>query len=206
MMNNSVEKEKRTVWRLTLTGLMSALGFVLMLIEIPIPFLIPEFVKFDFSEVPALIATYMLGPVEGIIVCLVKNLLKAVFMSTTGGIGELCNFLLGVALVLPSGIAFRRLKSGRSMLVGGLFGSAVMAALSLPVNYFISYPVYTKFLPIETIVGMYQKINPNVTNLAECLLIFNVPFTFVKGLIAALFSLFLYKHLRPVFSNIYREK
>ena len=89
MMNNSVEKEKRTVWRLTLTGLMSALGFVLMLIEIPIPFLIPEFVKFDFSEVPALIATYMLGPVEGIVVCLVKNLLKAVFMSSTGGIGEL---------------------------------------------------------------------------------------------------------------------
>ena len=61
-------------------------------------------------------------------------------------------------------------------------------------------------VPMQAIIGMYQKINPNVNNIAECLLIFNVPFTFVKGLIAALFSLFLYKHLRPVFSNIYRDK
>lgn len=176
-----ITKEKLMLRRISVVALMSALGFVLMLLEFPLPFIIPEFVKLDFSEVPVLLAAYMFGPVEGVLVCLIKNLLKALFLSTTGGIGELCNFLLGCTLALPAGIAFKKMKSGRAMLIGGMIGSVIMAVLSLPVNYFISYPVYTKFLPIEQIIGMYQKILPSVDGLFSCLLIFNVPFTLIKG-------------------------
>lgn len=176
-----ITKEKLLLRRISVVALMSALGFVLMLLEFPLPFIIPEFVKLDFSEVPVLLAAYMFGPIEGVLVCLIKNLLKALFLSTSGGIGELCNFLLGCTLALPAGIAFKRMKSGRSMLIGGMLGSVIMAVLCLPVNYFISYPVYAKFLPIEQIIGMYQKILPSVDGLFSCLLIFNVPFTLLKG-------------------------
>jgi len=176
-----ITKEKFLLRRISVVALMSALGFVLMLLEFPLPFIIPEFVKLDFSEVPVLLTAYMFGPIEGVLVCLIKNLLKALFLSTSGGIGELCNFLLGCTLALPAGIAFKRMKSGKSMLIGGVIGSVIMAVLSLPVNYFISYPVYTKFLPIEQIIGMYQKILPSVDGLFSCLLIFNVPFTLFKG-------------------------
>ncbi len=176
-----ITKEKLLLRRISVVALMSALGFVLMLLEFPLPFIIPEFVKLDFSEVPVLLAAYMFGPIEGVLVCLIKNLLKALFLSTSGGIGELCNFLLGCTLALPAGIAFKKMKSGRSMLIGGMLGSVIMAVLCLPVNYFISYPVYTKFLPIEQIIGMYQKILPSVDGLFSCLLIFNVPFTLLKG-------------------------
>ncbi len=176
-----ITKEKLLLRRISVVALMSALGFVLMLLEFPLPFIIPEFVKLDFSEVPVLLAAYMFGPIEGVLVCLIKNLLKALFLSTSGGIGELCNFLLGCTLALPAGIAFKKMKSGRSMLIGGMLGSVIMAVLCLPVNYFISYPVYAKFLPIEQIIGMYQKILPSVDGLFSCLLIFNVPFTLLKG-------------------------
>lgn len=81
-----------------------------------------------------------------------------------------------------------------------------MAILGFVSNYFLIYPLYGQVgWTTELIISMYQKINPDVNNLAECLLIFNVPFTFVKGAVAAVFSLVLYKHLRPVFSNIYKE-
>lgn len=79
-----------------------------------------------------------------------------------------------------------------------------MAAVSFPSNYFIMYPFYEKFMPVDQIVAAYQAINPNVSGLAECLLVFNVPFTFVKGLVASILSVVLYKKLRPVFNSIYR--
>lgn len=163
---------------------MSALGYVLMLIEIPIPALIPEFVKFDLSETASLIAAYITGPVGGATVCLIKNLLKLT-ASNTGGVGELCNFMLGVCLAVPAGLIYRRDRSLRGALIGGAVGAVIMAALSVPINYFVAYPVYEKFLPIEEIVGMYRAILPSVNGLLECLMIFNAPFTLIKAALSA---------------------
>ena len=73
-----------------------------------------------------------------------------------------------------------------------------MAAASLPINYFITYPVYTKFMPIEAIIGAYQAIRPGVNGLLECLITFNMPFTFVKGLIDAILCFLIYKPLSPI--------
>ncbi len=181
---------------------MSALGFVLMLIELPLPFIIPEFVKFDFSEIPSLLTAYILGPVPGVIVCLIKNILKGVFFTTSGYIGELCNFILGCTLVIPAGMAFKKHKTPKMLFVWGLVGAAIMGVLSVPVNYYISYPVYTKLLPIETIIEMYEKILPdaskilgNTDGLLTCLVVFNAPFTFVKGAISVVISWLVAKRL-----------
>ena len=85
--------------KIAMTGMLSAVSAVLMFLSFSVPFM-PPFIKLDFSELPALFAAFALGPVSGVIVCLVKNLVN-VFYTTTGGIGELCNFLLGVSFVLP---------------------------------------------------------------------------------------------------------
>lgn len=181
---------------LTVTGILSALGAVLMVLEFPVPFM-PSFVKFDFSELPALLATFSMGPVSGVAVCLVKNLIHLPFTST-GGVGELCNFLLGICFVLPAGILYRIRKNRRAALVGSLIGAAAMALCSLPLNYFVSYPVYTKFLPLDAIIGMYQALLPGVDGLLQCLLIFNLPFTLLKGLVDTLLVFLIYKHLSPI--------
>ncbi len=190
-----LNKRNTKLVRLAVVALMSALGYVLMLLEFPLPFLIPSFVKFDFSEVPALIAAYMFGPVEGVIVCFVKNLLKALFFSMSGGVGEISNFLLGCAMVVPAGLAFRKLRSGKPLLVAGIVGAAIMGVLSLPINYFITYPIYSNFIPIDQIVEMYQAIIPSMDGLLVCLLVFNVPFTMVKGVISVVIAYFVTKRI-----------
>lgn len=181
---------------LTVTGILSALGAVLMVLEFPVPFM-PSFVKFDFSELPALLAAFSMGPVSGVAVCLVKNLIHLPF-STTGGVGELCNFLLGFCFVLPAGVLYRMKKNRRAALIGSVGGAVVMALCSLPLNYFVSYPVYTKFLPLDAIIGMYQELLPGVNGLLQCLLIFNLPFTLLKGLVDTLLVFLIYKRLSPV--------
>lgn len=181
---------------LTVTGILSAVGAVLMMLEFSVPFM-PWFVKLDFSELPALLATFSMGPVSGVAVCLVKNLIHLPF-SATGGVGELCNFLLGVAFVLPAGVLYWVRKNRRAALIGSFGGALFMAACSLPLNYFVSYPVYTKFLPLEEIIGLYQALLPGVDGLLQCLLIFNMPFTLLKGLIDTLLVFLIYKPLSPL--------
>ena len=155
--------------KLVVTAMLGAVAFVLQLLEFPIPFLIPSFVQMDFSELPALLATFSIGPVSGVSVCLIKNVVKVIFKTTTGGVGELCNFLIGAGLVVPAGLIYRKMKSRKGALIGALAGALCMGVLSIPINYFISYPIYTAFMPLDVIIGMYQELIPSVNGLLSCL-------------------------------------
>ena len=191
-------KTKNHIRELTVTAMLAAVATVLMFLDFSLPMFIPGFVKMDVSELPALLASFSLGPVYGVAVCLIKNLLNLIFHGSTGGIGELCNFLLGAAFVATAGIIYRRSKSRKTAVIGCLVGAAVMAVVSVPVNYFISYPVYAKmFGGIDAILAAYQAINPNVDGLLQCLVVFNLPFTFVKGLISVVVTMLVYQPLRP---------
>ena len=97
-------KTKNHIRELTVTAMLAAVATVLMFLDFSLPMFIPGFVKMDVSELPALLASFSLGPVYGVAVCLIKNLLNLIFHGSTGGIGELCNFLLGAAFVATAGI------------------------------------------------------------------------------------------------------
>lgn len=114
--------------------MLSAVAFILMFLDFSVPFM-PAFIKMDLSELPALIGAFSMGPVCGILICLIKNVLH-LFITTTGGVGELSNFLLGVAFVLPAGLIYRHKKSRRSALIGSLFGAVIMGVFSVVSNYF----------------------------------------------------------------------
>lgn len=176
---------------LTTTALLAAVATVLMMLSFSVP-LMPSFIKMDFSELPALIASFALGPTSGILVCLIKNLIN-VIMTTTGGVGELCNFLMGVCLVLPAGLLYRVHRTRRAALLASVAGSAVMALISVPLNYFVTYPIYARMRPLEAILSLYHAILPNAGGLLSCLLIFNLPFTLVKGLLDTLLAFLIYK-------------
>ena len=192
-------KTKNHIRELTVTAMLAAVATVLMFLDFSLPMFIPGFVKMDVSELPALLASFSLGPVYGVAVCLIKNLLNLIFHGSTGGIGELCNFLLGAAFVATAGIIYRRSKSRKTAVIGCLVGAAVMAVVSVPVNYFISYPVYAKmFGGIDAILAAYQALNPNVDGLLQCLVVFNLPFTFVKGLLDSVLCFLIYKPLSPI--------
>ena len=188
--------------KITMIGMLSALAYVIMMFEFPIPALIPNFIQMDFSELPALIGAFALGPVEGAAVCLVKNLIHLT-RSQTGGVGELSNFILGAVFVFTAGMIYRRRKSRKTAVIGSLAGALAMALVSIPSNYFLTYPVYAKFMPIDGILAAYQEIYPNVNGLLGCLIIFNAPFTFVKGMCSVLITLLIYKKISPIIKGTY---
>ena len=192
-----MSKTAQNTRKLTGVAMLSAIGFILMFIELSVP-IMPAFIKLDFSELPALLATFAYGPMSGAAVCLIKNVLHYFMGGTTGGVGELSNFLLGVAYVVPAGLIYQKIKSRKGALIASLVGCAISAIYSLPHNYFLIYPLYGKMMPMETILGMYQTLNPSCDNLFEALLTFNVPFTFAKEAITAAMAFVIYKPLSPI--------
>mgnify|MGYP000439989164 CR=1 FL=1 len=211
---------------LTGTAMLAAVATVLMYMEFPIP-IMPAFIKLDISDLPALLGTFSLGPVygvaiqlvkklyvselpaliasfaygpvAGIVVCLIKNLIKLPSTSTAA-VGELFNFVMGALFVGVAGMVYRFKKTRSGAILGAVLGALVMAIVSVPYNYFIVYPAYVVMyhLPLDAIIGMYQAINPNVNGLLNCLLVFNLPFTFFKGMLDAVICFAIYKPLSPI--------
>ena len=186
-----------SVRNIAICAMLSAVASVLMFISFSVP-LMPSFIKLDLSELPALLAAFTLGPVEGIVVCLVKNLVN-LFFTTTAGVGELCNFLMGAVFTGVAGLIYQRRKTRRSAVVASLVGAAAMAVASVPINFFFSYPVYAAaFGGMDAIIAAYQELNPGMDSLLGCLIAFNLPFTLVKGLVDAALCFLIYKPLSPV--------
>lgn len=196
--------KQRDVWKLTMTAMLSAIAFVLMFLEFSVPFM-PSFIKMDLSELPALIGAFAMGPVSGVMVCLIKNLLH-LFMTTTGGVGELSNFILGACFVFPAGMVYQKWKNKKSAVAGAFAGALLMAVVSVFSNYFIVYPVYYNFMPEEVVLGAYRMILPGVKNILESLIVFNAPFTFVKGIFSVIITLVIYKPLSPFLKGAYRKQ
>ena len=122
---------------LAMTAILGAVATVLMMLSFSLP-VIPSFVKLDFSELPALIAAFALGPASGVGVCFLKNLINLT-MSSTAGVGELCNFLLGVTFVVPAGLVYKYRKDRWGALWGSLLGAVVMAVLTWRVTV-VNFP------------------------------------------------------------------
>ena len=197
----SFAKEAQRTHKLAVAGMLSAVAFVLMYIEFPIPALIPAFVKLDVSDLPELLAAFALGPMWGVVVTFLKNVLFCVLHGTSSlYVGELFNFLLGSVFSFTAGLVYHHGKTRKSALIGALAGAALMALVSVPVNYFIVYPAYVQVynMPMDAIIGMYREINPSAGGLMECLVLFNLPFTFCKGLLDVALCFLVYKPLSPI--------
>lgn len=201
--NSAAPGKQRDVWKMTMTAMLSAIAFVLMFLEFSVP-IMPSFIKMDLSELPALVGAFAMGPVSGMMICLIKNLLH-LFMTSTGGVGELSNFMLGACFVVPAGLVYQKWRNKKSAAAGAVAGAVLMGIISIFSNYFIVYPVYYNFMPKETILTAYQMIFPGVKNMLQCLIVFNAPFTFVKGILSVAITMLVYKPLSPFLKGNYRS-
>lgn len=192
---------------LTITAILGALSAVFQLFEIPVPVLVPGFVKLDFSDLPAILATFLVSPLSGVIVCLIKNVIH-IATSSSVGIGELANFLTSAACVLPAGIIYKLKPTKKTAVVAMLVGALISGVMSIFINYFITYPFYMSAFGLteEAIIGMYSEVvalqqsifgisaAPAVT-LWDALIWFNAPFTFIKFAVCSMVVFFIYKPL-----------
>ena len=150
------------------------------------------------GDLPALLGSFALGPVCGVLICLIKNVLHLAF-SNSMFVGELSNFILGAVFVAIAGNIYKHKKTKKSAVVSGLVAALVMGIVSVFSNYFVVYPVYYKAgMAEEAILQMYQAIAPSMKSVLQCLICFNLPFTIVKGLIAVVICMLIYKPLSPV--------
>lgn len=181
---------------IAVTGMLSAIGFILMYVEFSVPFM-PPFIKLDLSELPALIGAFAHGPLCGVLICLIKNLLHLP-VTTTAGVGEFANFLLGAIFTGTAGQIYKKKKTKKNAVHAAVFGAVLMGVACIPVNYYITYPFYYNFMSEEMILGAYQAIIPSMKSILQSIICFNFPFTTLKGLISVVISLLVYKNLSPI--------
>ncbi len=191
-------KSKVNIKTIAKVGILGALATLLMLIEFPLWFA-PSFYKIDLSEIPVLLGGFALGPIAGIFIELIKIVLNFFINGTiTGGIGELSNFLIGCALVVPASIIYRKHKSKKGALIGLGIGILCLTVFGSLINYFIILPAYTKLMPMEAIINAGNTLNKNITNLFTFVLYATTPFNLLKGVVVSIPTFFLYKRLSKI--------
>ncbi len=203
---NAVKKTKVTrnihagenLRRLVQIAMLAAVAGVLMVIEFPIPFLAPPFYKMDFSELPVLIGTFAMGPVAGMLIELIKILINFVLNGTqTAGVGELANFLMGCAFIIPAGMIYKKKKTKKHAVAGMATGVVTMVVASCILNAWVLLPAYGKafHMPVQAFVDMGAAIIPAIDSLLKFCFLCVAPFNLIKGIVVSLLTLVLYKHI-----------
>lgn len=164
-------------------ALLGAISFILMYFDFPLPFF-PTFLKIDLSDIPALIGTFALGPVAGIIIEFIKNLLYTLIKgSASGFIGEFANFSIGAVWMVVAGAVYMQNKSRKNAVIALIAGFASMSIFASLLNYYLLIPMYAKLFHMD------------FGNIALFVATAILPFNLVKGGIVSLGTLALYKKM-----------
>ena len=189
------KRNENAMFNLTRCGLLSAMAVILFYIEIPVV----AFYKLDLSTLPAILAGFAMGPIQGVAVIIVKNLVHMLGTSTAC-VGELADILMSCAFVVPASLYYRKHKNRKSALLAMLIGSAAMVLVSVLVNYFILIPAYQVLmnLPLEVIIGMGQKVFGFIDTTVELVLAITAPFNIFKAVVLSVVTYLLYKRVSPL--------
>lgn len=182
-------------------GICSALAAVLMLLEFPLLFLAPEFYKLDFSELPVLICTFYLGPVAGVLTEFLKILLKLLFKGTsTAFVGELANFVVGCALILPASMIYHWKRTKKNALIGLAAGTLMMTVFGSFFNAVYLLPAFAQLfkIPLDVIIGMGTKINGSIRGVTSFVMLAVAPLNLIKGAAVSILTMLLYKRIEPI--------
>ena len=202
-------KTSKNVNRLVKISLLVAMAFVLMLFEFPIPGF-PPFLKLDFSDLPALIGGFALGPVAGVIIEGGKVILNLVFHgSYTGGVGEFANFLVGGSFVFVASYIYHKNKTKKNAIIGLIIGTIVMTIVGALFNYYILIPLYATIMGgMSNVIGFAAEGNSNIGGLVGIIVLGITPFNIIKGTIVSLITFVSYKRISPLISreNILAEQ
>lgn len=186
----------QNVRMLTMTAVLSAIAFVLDFFEFPVP-LSPSFARMDLSDLPALIGAFAYGPVSGVLIELVKNALQ-LLTSSTGGIGELANFIMGSSFVVAAGLIYKHHKTKKTAILACLIASVIMGVVATVVNYFILLPVFEAFMPLDQLIASFGEFMPFIKTKLDVVLFNAFPFNLLKGIGISIVTMLLYKRHTPI--------
>lgn len=181
---------------ITITALLASISYILAFIEFPVP-LSPSFARMDLSDIPALIGAFALGPVTGVIIELIKNVLQ-LLSTSTAGVGELANFLIGASYVWIAGFIYKYKRTKKGAISAYIISSIVMGVVAMIVNYFILLPLFETFMPLDQLIASFSEFLPFIQTKLDVVLYNVLPFNVIKGLVVGLVTMVVYKKLTPV--------
>lgn len=197
---NGVNEKILTTRKIAMTGMFSAVAGILMLLELPLPF-VPSFYKVDPSELPVLICGFAFGPVAGVLTELLKIMIKLFFKPTsTAFVGEFANFCVGCSMILPATIIYHTKKKKTTALLGCVVGTVVMTAFGALFNAVYLLPTFAVMygMPLEALIGMGTALNHKVTDVFTFAAFCVAPLNLLKGAAVSALTFVLYKPLSPI--------
>jgi riboflavin transporter FmnP len=191
--------------RVSIIGICGAIAAVLHILDFPLLFIAPEFYKLDFSELPVMLCGFYLGPSAAVVCQAIKIVLKLLLKGTsTAFVGDLANFVVGCALVLPAVIIYHTKKSKKSALIGLLTGTLSLTVFGTAFNAIYLIPQFSQLygIPMEAIISMGTAINGNISDLVSFVILCVAPLNLIKGLSCLVLTMLLYKRVaRPLFGK-----
>ena len=190
-----MKKNKVNVRKLVMIALFSAISTILMYFEIPVPFM-PPFLKLDISAVPIMVGAFALGPVEGVMMALIKATLH-LLSTQTAGVGELADFIITASFAFTAGIIYKKHKSKKAAAIAAITSVFVITVVGCLANYFVLLPFYAVAynMPLDAVLGMCAAVNPNIDSLFTYIILGIAPFNFIKGTIVAVITFAVYKRM-----------
>ena len=184
----------------TVCGMLGAIAAVLYLFDFSVAFLAPGFYKLDFSEVPVMVGAFYLGPVGGVVVELVKTLLKLAIRGTsTAFVGELANFAVGCSFLLPASCVYLFHKTKKSALIGSIAGTLCMTVFGTAFNAVYLLPKFAQLfgMPLDAIIGMGTAVNPAIDSITTLVIFAVAPLNLLKGGLVSVITMLIYKKISP---------
>lgn len=195
--------------RIAVIAIFATLAGVLYIFNFSLPFAFPGFLEFSFSDIPALIGAFTLGPVSGAIIVFVKILIKLVFKGTsTVFVGELSDLLTGCAFAVTAGLIYKKKRTFKGALIAMAAGAAAEVALAVFINRLVLVPFYVQFFfhgKWEPLIKMMTPLFPSCTksNFYNFYLWASVlPFNLMRCLIAVLITLPVYKRVSGLINSM----
>lgn len=182
------QKKKQPIFsakKIAVMAVFTALAYVVSILDFSI-FPAAPFLKLDFGNVFIMLVGFLYGPIEGIIVCVLKEVIHIPF-GTTGGVGELANIISTTAYILVPSVLYRFKKGLKVVLPSLAIAIIVATAVNLPVNRFINFPLYMGGGAAEAFNGVWHFI---------------VFFNLIKGAAIAAVTCILYKHISRLLNKI----
>lgn len=190
-------KSTMSVQYMTRIAILGALASILFYWpEIPV---FPPIYKMDLSNIPVLLGAFSMGPLPGMAILVIKDL-TGMLHSSNQFVGELADFIMSAAYILPAAMIYQRQKNRRNALVGMVAGTVVMVIVSVLVNWKLMFPFYTLVMgmPTAAIVGLFQKLIPFIDSEWEVLAYATAPFNLLKGVVLSILTFVMYKRLSPL--------
>ena len=181
---------------ISMTAMLSAVAYLLAFVEFPVP-LSPSFARMDLSDLPALIGAFAFGPLAGLLIEFVKNALQ-LLTTSTGGVGEIANFLMGASYVVTAGLIYKRHKTKKTALIACVLASVVMGIAAALANYFILLPLFENFMPLDRLIASFAEFLPFIRTKLDVVLFNAFPFNLLKGLVIGGVTMLIYKRVTPV--------